>query len=726
MNPEQDLVRLSLPGLEVEIKRCFLPLDPAAELPRVLDPAAALETLHWGRNYLYRARMTTPSGPVDVVVKQFRAGNPLKEKFRGTKAERSFRAALGFEAAGLPTAQPVLLAQSTTRRGPSFFVSRYLEAAVEARQLLRAANAGRAQELFPIVDFDAFLGDLGRLLRRMHDAGFWHRDLSIGNVLFRQTTPGAPLELSIIDLNRSRYGRKLTLSERTRDLCRLSIFQPDHQLRFLAAYWGPETPGLFGKLQLYRLYQRSFLGKIEAKKRVRGGFRSLGEILRARSAHAHIPAAPEGVSARDKVVWDRLSDQPHQHASRFEKALVRLTDLSSHLRTVASVAAAIPGAAHRYRQLARELHREPASFTGLGVGIRPYAQDPGALLQAIDDLGARHVLLRLHPWEENHDDEEALASSLAARGIELTFALPQNRELVKDHVRWRRSVSALAERFVPHGRRFQVGQAINRSKWGVWSYREYADLAEIATDVLRRHPGVEISGPAVIDFEYHATAAVLNMRRPGLDFDAVSALLYVDRRGAPENRQTRLDTVGKVLLLAAVAQTALHSSQRIWLTEFNWPLWEGPHAPAGRDVAVDEETQASYLVRYYLLCLGTGLVERAFWWQVIARGYGLIAPEADGLRRRPAFSALATLQRELAGSTFLGPIATPEPARIHLFSRADGGRVAVAWSSAGPSRVELPWPVGSVVDRDGVELPGPESSTIEIGPAPQYFRLASG
>ena len=54
---------------------------------------------------------------------------------------------------------------------------------------------------------------------------------------------------------------------------------------------------------------------------------------------------------------------------------------------------------------------------------------------------------------------------------------------------------------------------------------------------------------------------------------------------------------------------------------------------------MDEETQADYLVRYYLLTLGTGLVERVFWWQVVARGYGLVDPaDPASPRRRPPSS----------------------------------------------------------------------------------------
>jgi hypothetical protein len=337
------------------------------------------------------------------------------------------------------------------------------------------------------------------------------------------------------------------------------------------------------------------------------------------------------------------------------------------------------------------------------------------------------VLLRLHPWEEDHTAEEELARELAARGHELTFALPQNRELVKDPARWRGAIEEIAERFTPYGRRFEIGHAINRSKWGIWNLGEYVALATAAAEILRRsrrREGVEILGPAVIDFEHHVTAAVLNLKRPGFHFDAVSSLLYVDRRGAPENRQAGFDTVAKVLLLKAIADTARNAAGRCWVTEVNWPLSEGPHSPAGRAVAVDEETQADYLARYYLLTLGTGLVERVFWWQLLAKGYGLMDPvNPHRPRKRPSFHALRTLVRELDGTRLEQVLPAPAPAHLYLFRRPDGMGVVAGWSAAGTATVTLPRPPAGVCSRYGGALTLPAGPRVEVGPAVRYFTL---
>jgi hypothetical protein len=273
----------------------------------------------------------------------------------------------------------------------------------------------------------------------------------------------------------------------------------------------------------------------------------------------------------------------------------------------------------------------------------------------------------------------------------------------------------------------------------------------------------------VIDFELHATAAAVNLGRGGVRFDALASLLYVDRRGAPENRQAGFDTVGKTTLLKAIADTARNCAPRSWITEVNWPLREGPHAPAGRSVAVDEQTQADYLARYYLLALGSGMVERVFWWQAIARGYGLVAPEGGRLRRRPAFAALAALERLLAGAEALGPVGgpmnpsveapagvsvghapevppalpaddptgqaseasppAPPEARLHRFRLPGGDTLIAAWSAAPPgappAEADLPAPPTAAWDRDGAELPPSPGPRGRLTAAPRDFRLRS-
>ena len=386
----------------------------------------------------------------------------------------------------------------------------------------------------------------------------------------------------------------------------------------------------------------------------------------------------------------------------------------------------LPRIRRRYAELQSQLYRQPRPWGGMGVAVRPRPEDPETLLRAVEEVGARHVLLRLHAWQEDHQHEEELAAALHERGLDLTFVLAQNRELVRDPRRWHEAVDELAERFGRFGRNFQVGQAINRSKWGIWNHREYLDLAAIACEVLRRDAERQVLGPAVIDYEPLRTAGIVNLPREGVFFDILASLLYVDRRGAPENRQLGFDTVDKVVQMKAIADTASSCGDRSWITEVNWPLWEGPHSPAGRNVSVDADALADYLVRYYLLALGTGLVERVYWWQLIARGYGL-AYDADEneLRRRPAFAAFSTLQRNLEGRLFVAPMSGSPSVRLYEFRDRDGMDLVVAWSADNVGReVDLSRPAVRVQERDGHEVRPGGSTRVQIDGSPRYFWLS--
>ena len=98
---------------------------------------------------------------------------------------------------------------------------------------------------------------------------------------------------------------------------------------------------------------------------------------------------------------------------------------------------------------------------------------------------------------------------------------------------------------------------------------------------------------------------------PRIPFNVFSSLLYVDRMGAPENRQFGWDLQRKASLLKAVVDTCGMGKKPLRITEMNWPLkGTGKYSPVSGKPNVSEEDQADYLVRYYVLSLASGFIRR--------------------------------------------------------------------------------------------------------------------
>lgn len=104
------------------------------------------------------------------------------------------------------------------------------------------------------------------------------------------------------------------------------------------------------------------------------------------------------------------------------------------------------------------------------------------------------------------------------------------------------------------------------------------------------------------------------------------------------------------------AIAAQYGQKPIWATEIGWSSGPGDRDALG---VVDEQAQASYLVRATLLLWRAG-VERIFWYTLKddpGNPYGMVALGAgyhDYSRLKPAYAAFQTMSRQLAGATFVG------------------------------------------------------------------------
>jgi len=420
-----------------------------------------------------------------------------------------------------------------------------------------------------------------------------------------------------------------------------------------------------------------------------------------------------------KFEWNEFADQPHNVAPRSERMKFHLRHAGGYLRLFgSSLRVAVP-ALRRYRRYRQALYTLPVEITkAFGLACSPAAERNGDVYRLLQESGARRTLVRVPSWERDRlDVYQKFIEALRGRGFDCLTALLQNRDDVAAPSAWRLFLEDVFSRFTGSGQVFEIGHAWNRTKWGVWDFREYLRLVRPAAELAVKY-GVKIAGPAVIDFEFHLYPPVLR----AVSFEAVTSLLYVDRMGAPENAQAGWTTPKKAALLRAAVDVTPNRGRDLWITEINWPLeGMGRYSPAPGKPCVSEDRQADYLVRYYILCLASGFIRRIYWWQLAAPGYGLIDNRDPVWRKRPAFEAFRTLALELEGSVFTGKADHPR-AEIYLFRR--GSEVfAVGWTRQGAAAHVFPQAVSRIMDRDGRVLEcSLEPVSFEESPRYVFFR----
>lgn len=146
---------------------------------------------------------------------------------RKSKAERAYSHAMRLRNLGIDTPAEVAFLEAR-RYGvlqSCFFVSLY----------------SGYKPLNPITELDtqnpeaaAVLESLAAFLLRMHEAGILHKDLNIGNILYREDGCGG-YRFQVIDTNRMQFRRRLSLGKRLDNLRRLSCPAPAY-LHILECY----------------------------------------------------------------------------------------------------------------------------------------------------------------------------------------------------------------------------------------------------------------------------------------------------------------------------------------------------------------------------------------------------------------------------------------------------------------------------------------------------------
>lgn len=342
---------------------------------------------------------------------------------------------------------------------------------------------------------------------------------------------------------------------------------------------------------------------------------------------------------KSPFIWDKYSDQPYPLKDKAYKKKMRKKHLFDYLPLLFTNIIMFP-LSIVLMKFFNGKKIEKNNFYAMGVEL-----DKGEIqVELIEELGVEHILVRMPLWEIDRVDEY-VAFIQKFKNQKILLNILQDREHIEDYALLQKSIKIIFEKFTPFVNEYQVGNAINRTKWGFFSMKEYLNWYRVIQKIRdNEYPNLKLVGSSVIDFEYHYTIRTLfNFTR--VKYDTFSSLLYVDRRGKPSNRQMGIfDTKNKIDMLYSLVKLSPKSSNDIYITEVNWPLSHtAPYAPTSELECVGEEDYANFLVEYLETAKKSGKIQRVYWHQLIAAGYGLVDNRDGKLRKTKAFNAYKNL-----------------------------------------------------------------------------------
>lgn len=626
--------------------------------------------------------------PLRIAIKRFprRAWYQDRHATRyGSAAARSWQSAEHLVSAGVGTARPIgyLERWEGRRLIGSMLLTEYIDCSSFREELIELYRRD------PVCSkFMALIGCVAGAVRAMHEAGVVHYDLGNQNILVRRVADGEWGDVCFIDLNRARESEKPSIRERARDLSRIAL--PSDLLRaFIDMYFQSAPPDEF--LEWESRYRCWFAWHTRT--------RALRHPLRERRVRTREIYPP----VQDIWIWDERSAQAISALTSHDRA--RMLPFRNHLRQVAAVLRRGPAVWRAFRELQNQCFASPVEMRNrVGVALNPRAGTIEREVELLKDLGHPPVRMRFYAHESESEWNFAAdwVARLAGDGFSVAVALVQDRAAVREPERWQTFCRHVLERVAAHVQVVELGHAINRVKWGIWNFDEYARMMKSAADIVASYPELDVIGPSVIDFECPFMVTALDSLPGNLQLGALSHLLYVDRRGAPENKQGPFDAVGKFAMARAIARCSPRCDDRLIVTETNWPLLgAGVYSPVGspyvsprprdNDPSVDEDCYADFMLRYILLALCSGMVAQIYWWRLVARGFGLVDDsDPDQWRRRPAYAALKTFLATLGDAVFERRL--PSDSGIYLlnFRLPDERIVMVAYSAVGERTIELP------------------------------------
>jgi len=335
--------------------------------------------------------------------------------------------------------------------------------------------------------------------------------------------------------------------------------------------------------------------------------------------------------------WDSYSDQPAILKKELKREL-RKGRLKEYIKLFAINLPLYPYFAIKSLILPPKTtieNIEPKKQIGICVNLDKGREQ----FELVEELGVKLLQIRVFLNDIVNLQKYVEFAKAFGEDKEILITIIQSRAHITNTKLLKEDVAKVFKAFEGVAKEFQIGNAINRIKWGFVTVDEYLNFFQTIQEVRdREFASIKLIGSAVIDFEYHFSIRSL-FNGYNIFFDKFSSLLYVDRRGSPYSTQMGLfDLKRKIEFLHTIVNASKKSGNSIYVTETNWPLSNtAPYAPTSEKECVSEELYTKYLREYLQIALQSKRVEKIFWHQLIAPGYGLIDNRDGKIRKREAF-----------------------------------------------------------------------------------------
>ncbi len=694
-----------------------LVINQLSDIQSLLNSATA-SRLSRGADYVVKCQLILATGPVWIAVKVFKQQAFWKDwydKKNKSKAQRSFIAARFLQQNKIGTPAPIAWFElwQGSRLKESYYICLF-----EPSDCFRDLISNILWEKRNSEPLMQLLLHLAPAVRAMHDAGFMHGDMGNQNIFIPRKVSGDWLTPQWIDLNRSKiFDRPLNAKERAFDISRMIM--PSGYLRWFLYIYSNHQP-IDKDLEQYEESYRKTFTRHRRNSKFRHPIRYLKRNKNVRSVYPH----PKNV-----WLWDEKTAQPMITMTKKDKAQYR--EWRFMLSSLWKTLTALPQVWIEYKkQLPQGFQRAVDMKNRIGFALHPKADYLEQELILHKRLNQPPVLIRFYHHETATDWQKSitLINQLKDDKVLVTAALIQDRQAVINPDSWKSFLNIVIPAIANAVEHIEITHAYNRVKWGIWNNRELIGLMQPAFELQKIYPHIQLTGPACIDFEYAPVIAALKSLPKSFHFSALSHLLYVDRRGAPENRQGKFSTLEKAALLKSLAVISPNCENKVIISEVNWPIkhtgiWSPVICPyitpkwRKLEPGEPEDIYAHFMLRYLAITICSGYVDRVFWWRLSAHGYGLI-DDQDNFRERPAFTALAFFLTLLGDARFEKKWASNANSYLLEFSKGKE-RYLMAWSTAGSQNIT------GLQYKAAWDYLGNSTTTPELNNAPVYYLLAT-